>query len=75
MAKSRTEAGVALIVAGVVLPPLVWFGGRAVLAVAAAHDPVPNQGGMVLVYLGSWASVAMAVCLGIAGLILLLRRP
>jgi hypothetical protein len=42
MAKRRTAAGVTLILAGVILPPLVWIGGRAVLAVNAAHEPAPD---------------------------------
>jgi hypothetical protein len=75
MANSRTAAGVTLLVASVILTPLVWLGGRVTLAVVAFDDPVPNQGVMVLVFLGFLASVAVAVCLGVAGLIVLLRRP
>jgi hypothetical protein len=63
-----------LIVAGVVLPPLVWFGGGAWIEARAAFDPTPDQGAMVLVYLSFWAAVAVGLVLSVAGLILLVRR-
>jgi formate hydrogenlyase subunit 3/multisubunit Na+/H+ antiporter MnhD subunit len=71
MIKSRTTFGIAIIVAGVILPPLVWFGGKAWLATSAASNPIPDQGAIVIVFLAFLVSVAVAAVLAIVGLVLL----
>jgi hypothetical protein len=74
MAMKRTNFGGSLIAAGLILPTLVWFAGKAWLSTQSALDSTPDQGKMVLAWLTFCASLAAAVILGIAGLVLLIRR-
>lgn len=59
-----------LIVIAVLLPIVVWFGGRAILSA----DPVPNQGGMVVVMLAFIASLVVSAILTIVGIVKLVRQ-
>lgn len=71
MTNTRAISGLATLAAAVLLPTLVWFGGPKLLE----SDPVPNQGGMVLLFLFFVLSLAIGVVLGVVGLGILLRRP
>ena len=60
-----------MLAAALLLPTLVWFGGPRLLEA----DPVPNQAGMVVMFLYFVLSLAVGIVLGIFGLKMLIRLP
>lgn len=67
------KVGTILIVAAVALPAATYLGARAWMAFLAAHDPVPNQGAMVVAFLAVCASVIVALVALATGITMVVR--
>jgi hypothetical protein len=73
---SARKASVVIIAAGCALPVIAFFAAHAYVDYVHAVQPTPpNQGAMVIGYLGFMASIPLGLIIAAIGGILLFRSP
>lgn len=65
---SRRSLSLTLLVIGVLLPVITYFGGHIFNTNLASYGGPPNQGEMVVTYFAFLASLAVGACTALAGI-------